>query len=151
MRKLIILLTVWYAALFTGCSTPSQSGSIEDKAAYVGDWISQRSGLIQVAVQATTHVLIYSTAESSEERAEVLSRVHAVSDNLYSLVSKDNVDPQAVREALKIKEAYADSIMETVANLYATEYETLKKNGYGNLAIEVLKAVSKGVSDGSVQ
>jgi hypothetical protein len=151
MRKIIIFLTVWYAALFTGCSTPSQPGSIEDKAAYVGDWISQRSGLIQVAVQATTHVLIYSTAENSEERGEVLSRVHAVSDNLYALVSKESVDPKSVRDALKIKEDYADSIMETVANLYATEYETLKKNGYGSLAIEILKAVSKGVSDGSVQ
>lgn len=152
MRNIIIFLTVWYAFLFQGCSTPSpeRQAEFEAKAGYVGDWVAERSGLIQVAVQATTHVIIYSQVDI-EDRQEVVARIHVIADNLSALVDREQVDPDAVRQALKAKEQYINTALIAVASLYSAEYEQLRKNGYGNLSISILRAVANGVRDGTIQ
>ncbi len=145
--KNVILMGI--VILVTGCSTTKTD--LDQKVVYVGDWVHDRSPYIQAGVQAATSLIVTATVKNTEERAEVLTKLQAVSENLSALLDKEQIDPQAVRAALKTKEPYIDNILSSVATIYSAEYDNLKANGYSNLAIELLKAVAKGVKAGSQQ
>lgn len=147
MKKLLLLIPF---ILMIGCSTTPKS-PYEEKAKIASEWVAERSGFIEVAVQTSTHIIIYSVEKDSEKRAELLAILNTVSTNLNTLISEGKVDPMSVRNALKVKEEYVGTILSGVASIYTAEYSNIQKNGYANLAIEILKAVSRGVANGTIQ
>lgn len=147
MKNLFLIAVL----LLCGCSTVDYQKELnEDNARKAADWVKERSGFIESAVMSITHIAVYSTEKDTEERTEILNTLHIVSSNLNSLVENKIVEPDSIRAALKIKEPYIGAIMSAVFSLIQVESGHFKENGYGNLSIEILRAVSKGVADGSV-
>ncbi len=156
IRKILMFLTLWYVVLTEGCkhpetTTPPEPSYSETQARQAAAWVKKNAGLIQVAVQATTQVAIFSSESDSDERAETTAAIHTVVTNLNTLISTGNIDPTAVREALSVKETYLDGILKGIGTIYASKYLEIVENGYAEFAIELLKAVSKGMADGTVQ
>lgn len=153
MRSFIIFLTVWFCFLTQGCKTtePRGTSNNEQAAKDASKWVSERSGYIRLGAQLITHTVIYSSEKDSEERLKILKTINTVSKNLNALVENRQIDPEAVVVALKVEEEYAGSVLSALSSLYSAEYNHFKDNGYALFAIELLKAVSKGVEDGTVE
>lgn len=150
MKKIILfLISLSILALF-GCTTIKENAT-EPKARDAAQWVKTRAGFIENAVAAITHVAVYSSEEDSNDRLNTLLVMHALSKNINAVVSEGKVDADSIREALKINEPVFGPLFESIAQLAQSEINNFKQNGYGDLTIEILKAVSKGVSDGTVQ
>lgn len=148
---LTVLLSLFYAfalLLPTGCETIQKH---EDDARLASQWVRVRSGFIENAVMAITHVAVYSTEPNTEERLHLLDVIHTVTGNVNALVASGNVDAESIQRALKIEESYFAPTLNAISSIIQGEIETFKDNGYAELAIEVLAAVSKGMSNGTVQ
>jgi hypothetical protein len=95
---------------------------------------------------ATTLSLQY--ANERESDGEILkTKIHTISNQLIALISAKDFSPNSVTEALKIKEAYVDEILGTVASLYKGTYDKLESIGEAKMAIEILNSVLEGISD----
>ena len=140
----------------TSCVTTNQDGQVveadtaELKAKAAAEWVANASGLLQAGVATAVQIGVYSANQDDPvEAASTKAVLHAVSSNLSALLESGATDPASVALALKIKEPYFAPIFIGVANLYSSQYARLQKNGYADFAIELLKALSKGVADGS--
>ncbi len=159
LRGLIVGIVLGSTFVIFGCKNADPSGvpqpsvdspsemRVRDAAA----WVKKHAGLIQVAVQATTQIAIFSAETDAGERQKLIEDVHVVVVNLNSLITSGSTDPASVRNALSINEPYLDAILQGIGKIYAAEYLEIVKNGYADFAIELLKAVSKGMADGTVQ
>lgn len=147
MRNIAILSIM---LSFTGCSTIEFQKENEAKAHAAAEWIAQRSGFIENAVMAITHVAVYSSEADTAERQRTIEILHAIAGNLNTLIANGVTDPDSIRAALKIKEPYFGPIMTAVSSLVQVEMETWRDNGYTHLAANILIAVSKGIASGTV-
>lgn len=136
----IIILTT------SGCSTLEYQKSIEDHTA--AQWINERKGFIENAVAALTQISVYSTQSDTYERERTIQILRAIAGNLNALVNAGIADVDQIRDALKIEEPYFGILMNAVFNVIRLETNTFKENGYGDLTIEIIDAVSKGIMDG---
>jgi hypothetical protein len=146
-----ILLSI--LALFTGCQTskPILTDVTEENAGRAAEWVKMRSGLIENAVQAITHVAVYSSDSNTVERTRTIEVMHAIAGNLNALIANGKVDSQSIKEALKIDEPYFGTLMNSIADLVQIEIGTFKDNGYASLTVAILTAVSRGIADGTVE
>ena len=139
-----------------GCVTTDDNGNLveakttEQKAKAAARWVNEASGLLQAGVATAVQIGVYSAnKDNAEETAAINSVLHTVSTNLALLLEQGKTDPESVRLALKIKEPYFAPIFLAVGNLYSSQFARFQKNGYTDLVIELLKALSRGVADGS--
>jgi hypothetical protein len=155
MKNLYIstLLCIVFALFHTGCKTVDNSGPIitEPNALKAANWVKERSGFIEAAVQAITHVAVYSSDENTAERARTLEIMHAIAGNVNALIASGKVDSDSIKAALRIDEPYFGPIMDAVANIVQVELSNFSDNGYKDLGVAVLVAVSRGISDGTAQ
>jgi hypothetical protein len=133
--------------MLTGCSTMSEN---EPKAHQIASWVSERQGFIENAVAAITQVAVYSTEKDSIERTNTLLMLHVISSNLNGLITSGNVDADSLKEAFRVDQQYFTPVMNAVVPLVYGEIQNFKNNGYGDVSIEILKAVSLGIKDGSI-
>lgn len=131
-----------------GCATePNVILTPEDRAHIAATWVADKSGLIEAAVQGLTQAGIYGFEKDSQERAHTIAAVHVLAANLNALVNSGRVDPDSIRSALDIKEEYIGGIIAGVEPIIANYITIFQKNGYADLTIEIVKAVSKGMED----
>lgn len=149
MKRYLLFLIAMSLLALTGCETIKQNAT-EPKARDAAQWVRTRSGFIQNAVSAITHVAVYSSEKDTFERERTLEIMHAFASNINLLVSNGTVNPDDIKDALKINEPYFGPLMGAVANLIQVEMGTFQENGYAELSIEILKAVSRGIADGTV-
>lgn len=158
MKHLIKNILIWaiglapilgFSMLFTGCST--LSGVNEEKAHQASDWIKERSGFIENAVAAITHVAVYASDADTAERERTIEIMHAVAGNLNTLIANGQTDPQSIQDALRINEPYFGPIFASIGLLIHTEMQTFSDNGYADLTSNILLAVTKGVRDGTTE
>lgn len=150
LKPLIVLACV----TLVGCAELRQGSDVimdnikagEPKADEAAKWIDHNAGLIRVGVQMTAIAVIYGTQEG-DDRSRVIVAVREVANNLYRLMVGGQVDPDAVRDALRIKESWFVPIADGAANLYESAYWRGMKNGYKNCAEALLKAVCGGLLD----
>lgn len=147
---ILFLIVSSFLTLFEGCSTIDYQKTVtEEKAKDASHWIQERQGFIQNAVAAITQVAVYSSDKDTAERANTLVVIHAIAGNVNALINHEKVDPESIKNALKINEPYFAPIMAAITSLIQAELNNFKENGYGSLSIEILKAVSAGLKDGS--
>lgn len=144
MNKLILLPIL--SLLLCSCAsiTPDQQ-----KAEDASKWVADREGLIEISVSTLVQVAVYSTNKDTAERQNILSVIHAVGSNLNALVENNISDPDSIRAALKVKEPYFEDVFIAIYNVTQAEAKNFDGNGYHDFIIEILKAVSKGLQDGS--
>jgi hypothetical protein len=158
-RTILMYLSLWFCVLNHGCKSPAPDNGnytpsvnlSEIRAKESAAWVKKNAGLIQVAVQATTQIAIFSSESDSDARAETTQAIHTVVENLNTLITNGTIDPASVREALSVKEEYVDGILRGIGTIYASKYTEIMENGYAEFSIELLKAVSRGMADGTVQ
>jgi hypothetical protein len=134
----------------TSCQTVKENAT-EPNARLASEWVKKRSGFIQNAVQAITHVAVYATDQQTFERQRTIEIIHAISGNLNALIANNQVDSEAIKQALKINEPYFGPIMDSIANIIQAEMGSFRENGYADLSLSILEAVSKGMAAGTVQ
>lgn len=134
----------------TGCQT-IQENATEPNARKASEWVKTRTGLIQNGVQAITHIAVYSTNQQTFERVRTIEIIHAVAGNINALIANNQVDSESIRQALKIEEPYFGPIMDSIANIIQAEMGSFRENGYADLSMSILEAVSKGMAAGTVQ
>jgi hypothetical protein len=148
--KYIYLFTIGLLLGLTSCQS-LQENATEPKAREAAQWIKDRSGFIQNAVQAITHVAVYATEKDSHERARTLEIMNAVSGNLHALIVSGEVNPTSIQNALKIDEPYFGPLFASISLLIHTELKKAQDNGYTELSTEILIAVTQGIKSGTVQ
>jgi hypothetical protein len=145
---------IWFGTLigslwiFCGCNTVKENVT-EAKAEQAASWVKERQGFIEDAVAAITRVAVYSAEKDTFEREKTLGVLHSIAGNLNALVANGIVDPDEIKKALKIDEPYFGSIASAVASLIQVEIGNFKDNGYADLTVSILAAVSKGITDGT--
>lgn len=149
MRLTLIPL---FAALlvFTGCATTSTQttqdpAKIDNAAQVVTDVLPYIEPIAKEAVQLA---LKYSEKDPAT-RDELRQQIFTVSTQLNALLSKGDFSPSSVTQALKVKEEYISQILAGVSIAYTATYNKLQANDSASLAIQVLQALAKGVSEGS--
>lgn len=147
IRGFFFILFIAFVLAMTGCSTVNNN---EHKAKLASEWVKERSGFIRDAVAAIVRVSVYATEKDSIERILLLERINSVSRNLTALIDGGITDADSIQKALKINEENFAPIFNAVSALLQVEMKHFRENGYSDLAISVLSAVSKGIADGSV-
>lgn len=151
MKNLIQILLYLPLLLLTGCSTTNptatQVPTADDKAHQAASWVQNEAGLIEVAVAGITEVVVYSTTKDAPDRDHINSVLNSVASALNSVANSGSIDPTAIKNALDVKEPYFAGLLGAVADLISTKVVDFEKNGYGDFAIEVIKAVSAGIKD----
>lgn len=137
------------AILLTGCNT-TQPVVTQENAKTGAEWVKNRSGFIEDAVASITRVAVYSTEKDTFERTRTLEIMHAIAGNINALVSQGTVDPDEIKSALRINEPYFGEVASAITSIIQIELKNFDDNGYKDLAVAILVAVSSGIADGSV-
>lgn len=143
-----LALMFFFMLSLSSCSSIDYQKSQED-AHHVASWVTERQGFIENAVAAITQVAIYSTDQDTIERTNMLLLFHVLSNNLNALIDHGNVDAESVRTALKVDETYFTPIVQAITPIIQSEIKTFQENGFGDATIEILKAVTLGIKDGT--
>lgn len=134
--------------LFSGCETIKENAT-EPNARKAAEWVKERSGFIEDAVASITRVAVYASEKDTYERERTLEIMKAMAGNLNALISQGNFNPDEVKQALKINEPYFGEIASALASLIQIELKNFDNNGYADLSLTVLKAVTQGIKDGT--
>jgi hypothetical protein len=134
--------------LFSGCETIKEN-TTEPKARQAAEWIKERAGFIEDAVAGITRVAVYASEKDTYERERTLEIMRSMAGNLNALISQGNFNPDEVKQALKINEPYFGEIASALASLIQIELKNFDNNGYADLSLTVLKAVTAGIKDGT--
>jgi hypothetical protein len=136
---------------FTGCASGPQLNDVtEKKAEQAAQYVRLQSGLIENAVAGITHIAIYSIPEGTDKQP-IIDRLHIVMENLTSIIKIGETNPTEIRSAFRVNESQFDGIFLAASELVNMEVQQAKKNGYGDLSIEFLSSVAKGISDGTAK
>lgn len=150
IRFIMLIVMVCLVSLFVGCNTIKENVT-EPNARQAAEWVKTRSGFIEDAVASITRVAVYATQKDTYERERALEILHSMSGNLNALVSQGNVNPDEIKQALKINEPYFGEIASAITSLIQMELKNYDSNGYADLSLSILKAVTQGIKDGSAQ
>lgn len=143
MRYFIFLLPF----LFSGCATVQ---NLDPKAEQAAQYLKDRYSYIEPAVQGLVQVAVYAAPQGSD-RERIISQCNAVATALDSIVNSRKPDGAQIAAAFKVEESYAKNIFQAVGNVLSAELDKAQKNGFGDLAIEIIKIVSEGIKNGTVQ
>ena len=146
--KLIYLFTVSLLIALTSCQSIKENAT-EPKARDAAQWVRERSGFIENAVSAITHVAVYTSEKDTFERTRTLEIMNAIAGNVNALIKNEQVDSRSIQLALKIDEPYFGPIMDAVVSLIKVETANFEANGYEDLTIAILEAVAAGIKDGT--
>lgn len=135
--------------LMTGCVTTDSNISPEQVAENSAKWVDDKSALIEDATAAITRAAIFSFAKDSSERSHVTDIVHTISANLNAAVAGGTVDPDQIRNVLKIEEPYIGGFISAFSSLFESYLDLFNKNGYGHMSLSIVKALSAGAEEGT--
>lgn len=147
-RTLALLIS---CILLCGCATTPKIVPTEADAKKAAAWIKNESGFIETATCALTQAGVYAFEKDSVERAHTIAVMNTLASNLNLLVTNKKVDPDSIRDALKVKEPYVGSIIGSISSLFEAKLELFEQNGYSDAILEAVRAISKGISDGTAQ
>ncbi len=147
----VLPICIILSLFFSGCQTTDSKIPTEEKAKEYAGWVQERSGFIEDAVASITRVAVYETQKDTFERTRTLEILKAVAGNLNALVHNGIVNPDEISSALRINEPYFGGITSAIASLIQVEMVTFKENGYADLSISILEAVSAGIRDGATE
>lgn len=153
MNKILFLIPI---LALCGCTSnspvdinPHVISSEEQKAHDAAEWVKTRSGFIENAVSSITQVAVYSSQKDANDRIRTLEIMHAIAGNINALVASGTVNPDEIKDALKINEPYFGEVASALTSIIQIELKNFDKNGYQEFAVAILSAVSKGIEDGS--
>lgn len=150
MKNTILFLSALY--LVVGCaSVHSENKFDEPKARDAAEWVRNRAGFIEAAVATITHVAVYSVEKDSVERRNILELLNIVSTKLNVIADGGNFNNEDIEKSLSLKEPDMQIVVAGILNVASFELKNFQKNGYAEFSTEILKAVTKGIADGSAQ
>jgi len=150
MKMLFIPLV---SLLICGCATTSSDPSLnresQDKLEKARAIIKDAIPYIRASAAAAIRVSLQYAEKEPDKREILKAKVNVVAIQLEVLLNQGNFKPEAVTDALKVKEEYVDSILEAVAIIYSATYSQLEQSENASLSIQVLKALAQGARDGT--
>lgn len=145
MIKYLLLLVGPF--FWAGCAT---TDSHQEAAHNVARVVEEQAGYIEDGVAILVRGAIALTKEGLD-KDKIILLCHIASTNLNGCISRGEVSPEAIRQALDMDEPFYDKLFQTIAKLISDHINKLRIDGYADAGLSILTAASKGISDGTAR
>lgn len=145
MKKFILIIP---CICLLGCSTLQTNGSFDPAKAEA--LINEDSGFIENGVSTAVQLALYGLVKDPEKKAQISYDLQVGSKALSALIQGGKVDSNSIKTAFKIKEEWAQPLIDSMDLLWRTFYKKAKTNGYVSLINTAAIHVLKGIQDAGV-